>query len=689
VSRTKTALPQGISRYGDLLVPAAVILMVVMMVIPLPPVLLDLLLAFNLTLALVVLLVTMFTAEPLQFSIFPSLLLVTTLFRLALNVSSTRLILLRGYAGEIIRKFGEFVVGGNAVVGLIVFLILVVIQFVVITRGAERVAEVAARFTLDAMPGKQMSIDADLNAGLLTEDQARQRRRDVEREADFYGAMDGASKFVKGDAVAGLIITVINIIGGIVTGVMQRGMAIGDAAGTYSLLTVGDGLVSQIPALLISTATGIVVTRAASEASLGRDLAGQLLSQPKVMRIASCLLLGFAIVPGLPRLPFLVLGGLSLLLARALDNAARRATAEESDRRREEEMETLRKPESVLSLLTLDPLEIELGYQLVPLAEKGGGDLPERVSIIRRQLASELGMVVPPIRIVDNIQLQPDAYVVRLRGVEVARGELHVERYLTMNPGIEEPAGIEGLPTREPAFGLPAMWISRQDKERAEMAGLTVVDPPSVLATHLTEVIRNHAHELLGRQEVQSLLDSFKSRSPAVVEELVPSLMTLGEVQKVLQNLLREGVSIRDLGTILETLADLSRSTKDLDVLTEQVRQALARMISSALRESSPVQVVTLDPDLEQQIIGAVHRTETGTTVAVSPELHRRMLTSLAQETQRVSELGRSPVVLCSPLVRLYFKRLTERVARKLVVLSYNELDPDLQIEAVGMVTAS
>jgi flagellar biosynthesis protein FlhA len=664
--------------------------MVVMMVIPLPPVLLDLLLAFNLTLALVVLLVTMFTSEPLQFSIFPSLLLVTTLFRLALNVSSTRLILLHGYAGEIIRTFGEFVAGGNAVVGFIVFLILVVIQFVVITRGAERVAEVAARFTLDAMPGKQMSIDADLNAGLLTEDQARKRRRDVEREADFYGAMDGASKFVKGDAVAGLIITIINIIGGIITGVLQHGMSLSDAAGTYSLLTVGDGLVSQIPALLISTATGIVVTRAASEGSLGRDLTEQLLSQPQVMRIASCLLFGFALVPGLPRLPFLVLGALSMFLASTLVRAARQAGAEDTERQRQEELDALHRPESALSLLSLDPLEIELGYQLIPLAEKGRGDLPARISIIRRQLATELGMVVPPIRIVDNIRLRPESYVIRLRGVEIARGELYIERYLMMNPGVQDPPGIQGLPTREPAFGLPAVWICAADKEHAEMAGLTVVDPPSVLATHLTEVIKNHAHELLGRQEVQTLLDSFKARSPAVVEELVPNLMTLGEVQKVLQNMLREGVSIRDLGTVLETLADLARSTKDLDVLTEQVRQALGRMISRSLAgEQGAVQVVTLDPALEEQIINSVHRTETGTSVAVDPELHRSMLTSLARETQRISERGQAPVVLCSPLVRLYFKRLTERVARKLVVLSYNELDPDLQIEAIGMVSAS
>ncbi|MDP2872529.1 MAG: flagellar biosynthesis protein FlhA [Bacillota bacterium] len=685
---TKTALPAGLARHGDLLVPLAVIAMVVMMVIPLPPVVLDLLLAFNLTIALVVLLVTMFTTEPLQFSIFPSLLLITTLFRLALNVSSTRLILLHGYAGQIIQQFGQFVVGGNALVGLIVFLILVVIQFVVITKGAERVAEVAARFTLDAMPGKQMSIDADLNAGLLSEDQARQRRREVEREADFYGAMDGASKFVKGDAIAGLIITVINFLGGIAIGVLQRGMPFADASSTYSLLTVGDGLVSQIPALLISTATGITVTRAASEASMGRDLVGQLLSQPKVMQVASMLLFGFGLVPGLPRLPFFVLGALSLALARSLRRAAAQATQFDADQKRLDELDAFRKPEAALSLLHLDPLEIELGYALVPLAERDGGDLPERISVIRRQLAMELGMVVPPIRILDNIQLQPNTYVIRLRGVTVARGQVYLDRYLGMNPGNDDP-GIEGLPTREPAFGLPALWLAKESKERAELAGLTVVDPPSVLATHLTEVIKAHAGELLGRQEVQALLDALKTRLPAVVEELVPGLMTLGEVQKVLQNLLRESISIRDLGTILETLADLARGTKDTDILTEQVRQSLSRMISSAaVGESETLHVVTLAPGLEESIMAAVRRTDTGVTLAMEPELHRRILTSLAQETDKISERGRTPVVLCSPLVRLYFRRLTERVARRLTILSYNELDPDLTVEAVGVVSA-
>ncbi len=680
-------MPAIVSRYGDLLVPAAVIMMVVMMVIPLPPVVLDLLLAFNLTLALVVLLVTMFTSEPLQFSIFPSLLLVTTLFRLALNVSSTRLILLNGYAGEIIRKFGEFVVGGNAVVGFIVFLILVIIQFVVITRGAERVAEVAARFTLDAMPGKQMAIDADLNAGLVSEEAARQRRRDIEREADFYGSMDGASKFVKGDAIAGLVISIINILGGIIIGVAQRGMAAGEAAGLYSLLTVGDGLVSQIPALLISTATGIVVTRAASEASLGRDLVGQLLSQPRVLRIAAVLLLGFGLVPGLPHLPFFALGGAAYALSTAMHRAAARAEKVEAEARRQEELEDFRRPESALAVLHLDTLEIELGYALVALADRDGGDLPERVSVIRRQLASELGMVVPPIRIVDNIQLRPNTYVVRLRGVEVARGELFMDRYLSMNPGQEDQA-IDGIPTREPAFGLPALWIGQDSREQAELSGYTVVDPPSVMATHLTEVIKQHAHELLGRQETQALLDTIKQRSPVVVEELVPNLMTLGEVQKVLQNLLREGVTIRDLETILETLADLARSTKDLDVLTEQVRQAMSRMLSkTAAGESEILRVITLDPALEEQIMAGVQHSETGTTLAVEPGLVRKMLASLAEQTQRLADRGYLPVVLCSPLVRLYFKRLTERVARKLTVLSYSELDPDLQVEALGVVS--
>ena len=676
-------------KYGDLLAPAAIIMMVVMMVVPLPPVLLDLLLAFNLTLALVVLLVTMFTTEPLQFSIFPSLLLVTTLFRLALNVSSTRLILLRGYAGQIIRQFGQFVVGGNAVVGFIVFLILVIIQFVVITRGAERVAEVAARFTLDAMPGKQMAIDADLNAGLISEEGARQRRRDIEREADFYGSMDGASKFVKGDAIAGLIITIINLFGGVVTGMLQRGMDLGEASQTYSLLTVGDGLVSQIPALLISTATGIVVTRAASEASLGRDLVGQLFAQPQVLRIAAVMLIGFGLVPGLPRLPFFVLGALAFALGLSTQRAMQQADESEAERQRQEELEDFRKPESALSLLHVDLLEIELGYALVPLADPGGGDLPERVSVIRRQLASEMGMIVPPIRIVDNVQLRPNSYVVRLRGIEVAQGELLMDRFLSMNPGLENQT-FDGIPTREPAFGLPALWIADDVKEQAEMAGFTVVDPPSVLATHLTEVIRRHAHELLGRQETQALLDAFRERSPVVVEELVPGLMTLGEVQKVMQNLLRENVSVRDLGTILETLADLAKSTKDVDVLTEQVRAAMGRQISrAAADESRTVRVITLDQTVEESIMAAIQRSEGGTSLALESGLARKILASLAAETQKLSERGYQPVILCSPLVRLYFKRLTERVARKLVVLSYNELDPDLEVEALGMVSVA
>ncbi len=559
-----------------------------------------------------------------------------------------------------------------------------IIQFVVITRGAERVAEVAARFTLDAMPGKQMAIDADLNAGLVSEEAARQRRRDIEREADFYGSMDGASKFVKGDAIAGLVISIINILGGIIIGVAQRGMAAGEATGLYSLLTVG-GLVTIQPLLISTTATGIVVPGRPRRPSAAISLANCSRSRG-YCGSPPCFSWGSPKSPDCPTCR----SSRSVeqrTLSTAMHRAAARAEKVEAEARRQEELEDFRRPESALAVLHLDTLEIELGYALVALADRDGGDLPERVSVIRRQLASELGMVVPPIRIVDNIQLRPNTYVVRLRGVEVARGELFMDRYLSMNPGQEDQA-IDGIPTREPAFGLPALWIGQDSREQAELSGYTVVDPPSVMATHLTEVIKQHAHELLGRQETQALLDTIKQRSPVVVEELVPNLMTLGEVQKVLQNLLREGVTIRDLETILETLADLARSTKDLDVLTEQVRQAMSRMLSkTAAGESEILRVITLDPALEEQIMAGVQHSETGTTLAVEPGLVRKMLASLAEQTQRLADRGYLPVVLCSPLVRLYFKRLTERVARKLTVLSYSELDPDLQVEALGVVS--
>ena len=674
-------------KYSDILVALAVILMVVMMVIPLPAAILDLLLTLNLATALVVLLVTMYILEPLGFSVFPSLLLVTTLFRLALNVSSTRLILLNGYAGEVIQSFGRFVVGGNPVVGFVVFCILVIIQFVVITRGAERVAEVAARFTLDAMPGKQMSIDADLNAGLITEAEARARRREIEREADFYGAMDGASKFVKGDAIAGIFITIVNLLGGFVIGVVQRGLSAGQAVQTYALLTVGDGLVSQIPALLISTAAGIMVTRAASESNLGQDVTRQLLSQPRVLAITAGVLGLFGLVPGLPHFPFFLLSALMGGVAYSLHGLQEKAAREERERKKQEELEAVKKPENVASLLQVDPLEIELGYGLLPLADAGqGGDLLERVVMIRRQCALEMGLLVPPIRVRDNMQLKPNHYVIKLRGAEVGRGEIMLDHYLAMNPGTADHP-LEGIETREPAFGLTALWITARERPKAELYGYTVVDPPSVVATHLTEVIKSNAHVLLGRQEVQTMLDSIKQSHPALVEELVPEVLNLGEIQKVLQNLLREGISIRDLVTCLETMADYGRVTRDPEILTEYVRQALARSITRQyLGEKDKLPAITLDPELEREIGQAVERAPSGSYLALEPARAQEIVRALAGQAERAAMRGVQPVILCSPAVRPHVKKLIGRVVPRLPVLSYPELEAGVAVETVGMV---
>lgn len=676
----------AILRYSDIFIAIAIITVVVMMIIPVPPLLLDILLTLNITFALVIVMVAIYNTEPLQLSVFPSLLLLTTLFRLSLNVSSTRLILLDGYAGDVILAFGNFVVGGNALVGFIVFVILIIIQFIVITRGAERVAEVGARFTLDAMPGKQMSIDADLNAGLINDAEARQRRRNIQREADFYGAMDGASKFVKGDAIAAIIIIIINIVGGFAIGMLQRNMDLLQALSTYTLLTVGEGLVNQIPALLISTATGIVVTRAASDYNLGHDIVGQLLTNPRVFMIASAVLAGLGLVPGLPGLPFFVLSLLCGAIAFVLKRTARSDEETEITRREEKEIEEVRKPENVVSLLAVDPMELEIGYSLIPMVDVSqGGDLLDRIVMIRRQCALELGLVVPTIRIRDNIQLKPNAYVIKLRGVEVAKGELLPDHYMAMNPGTvsEEISGVE---TFEPAFGLPALWIQENEREQAELSGYTVVDPVSVLATHLTEVIKGHAAEIIGRQEVQTLIESVKQSNPAVVDELVPNLMSLGDIQKVLANLLRERISIRDLVTILETLADYASATKDTEVLAEYVRHALARQISRQFIYNNVLACLTVDPQLENLINGAVQRTEHGSYVALDPSTVQAIVNSLSNELPKLTNLGYQPVVLASPATRLYFRKVTERVAPNLIVLSYAELDPKIEVQAVGMV---
>jgi flagellar biosynthesis protein FlhA len=682
----------NLSKYSDILIALVIVMVVAMLVIPVPSGLLDVLLALNLTLSLGIVFVSIYNTEPLQFSVFPTLLLITTLFRLALNVSSTRIILLEGEAPAVIEAFGQFVVGGNMVVGFVVFLILVVIQFVVITRGAERVSEVAARFTLDAMPGKQMAIDADLNAGLITEAEARARRRAIEQEADFYGAMDGASKFVKGDAIAGIIINVINLLGGIGVGVLMLGLDATTAMQRFALMTVGDGLVSQIPALLISTATGIVVTRAAADGTnLGQDVMGQLTRQPRVLYLTGATMAVLGLVPGMPTRAFLPLAALVIFLAWQLQRAAKRSAAEEAQRAESDVQVAAaaedRKPENVLALLQIDPLEIELGYGLLGLADTTmGGDLMERVVMIRRQTALDLGLVLPYIRVRDNMSLKPNQYVIKLKGIEVAQGELLPDHFLAMDPGtVMQP--VPGLETREPAFGLPALWVSEVDRERAELAGYTVVDPPAVVATHLTETIRRHAHELLGRQEVKQVLELVKETHPAVVEELQRAL-SLGEIQKVLQNLLRESISIRDLVTIFETLADYGAGTKDLEALTELVRAGLSRSIARQLGLAGKVRVITVHPDLENRIAQAIDRQPGGTYLNLEPETIHRMLGSLMRLAGDMAALGSAPLVLTSPAIRPYFKRLTERSLPKLIVLSYNEMDPNLEVEAVGMVNA-
>lgn len=676
----------AVMKHSDILVALAIITIVVMMIIPLPTVILDIFLAFNITLSLTIVMVAIYNVEPLQFSVFPSLLLVTTLFRLALNVSSTRLILLEGYAGEVITAFGNFVVGGNAIVGFIVFVILIIIQFIVITKGAERVAEVAARFTLDAMPGKQMSIDADLNAGLIGDADARERRRKIQREADFYGAMDGASKFVKGDAIAAIIIIVINIVGGFAIGMIDRNMSIAQSLQNYTLLTVGEGLVNQIPALLISTATGIVVTRAASDSNLGHDITTQLLTNPRVFAITGAVLLFLGMVPGLPGIPFFILALVVLGVAYTLHASAKTNVETEITRQEAKEIEDVRKPENVLNLLQVDPMELEIGYSLIPLVDAGqGGDLLDRVVMIRRQCALELGLIVPTIRIRDNIQLKPNAYVVKLRGVEIAKGELMPDHYLAMNSGnvFEE---ISGVDTVEPAFGLPAKWVPDSARERAELAGYTVVDPVSVLTTHLTEIIKIYGHEILGRQEVQTLIDTVKQHFPAVVEELVPNVASVGDIQKVLSNLLRERVSIRDMVTILETLADYAPLTKDHEILTEYVRHALSRQISKQYVVNNSLTCITVDPQLENLISSSAQRSEQGSYVALEPNTMQTFINNLSTELNKLTNLGYQPLVLTNPAVRLYFRKLTERVAPNLVVLSYGELEPRLEVQALGMV---
>ena len=672
-------------RARDFSLPAVIIAIVLAFIIPLPSAIIDVLLAINIMISVIILLNTIYMKEALQMSIFPSLLVVTTLFRLALNVSTTRLIIGKGEAGGVIEGFGRFVGGNDLVVGFIIFIVITLVNFIVITRGAERVAEVAARFTLDAMPGKQMAIDADLNAGLINETEAKERRKKIQKEADFYGAMDGASKFVKNDAIMGIVITVLNIIGGIIMGMVTRGESVQEALQTYAILTIGDGLVSQIPALMVSTSTSFIVTRAASESDMSADFLKQVFSNPKVLYIAAAL--SFILAFFLPTVPFLILAAVLAFLGYTLSKQQIAVQKQQEVQIEETEVEEIRKPENVVSLLQVDPIEVEFGYGIIPLADVNqGGDLLDRVVMIRRQLALELGMIVPIIRLRDNIQLAPNEYLIKIKGVEVAKGELMLDHYLAMDPGLAEEE-IDGIKTTEPAFGLPATWITEEQRDRAEMLGYTVVDPPSVIATHLTEVIKKYAHELTGRQEVQTLLDNVKQNYPVIVEELVPKLMTVGEIQKVLANLLKEGVSIRDMVTILETLADYAPVTNDPDMLTEYVRQRLGRAISRKYFTDQNTSVITLDPKLEQLMMDSLQKTETGTYLALEPSVTNTILGSLSRQVQKLVQLGKQPIVLASPIVRLYFKKLADQAIPGIVVLSYNELDPELEIRSAGVVS--
>lgn len=671
-------------KHGDII---AIAMMAILMfiIIPLPTFLVDILLTLNISLSLVIFLLSMYIKEPLQFSIFPTMLLITTLFRLSLNFSTTRLILGKGYAGEVINAFGNFVTGSNPVVGFIMFLILIIVQFMVITKGTERVSEVSARFTLDAMPGKQMAIDADLNSGLINEMDAKERRKKIQREADFYGSMDGASKFVKGDAIAGIIITVINIAGGFIIGILQMNLGFAEALSKFTILTIGDGLVSQIPALFISVAAGMIVTRAASESNLGTEVIAQLFSEPKVMYVAAGTLLLLALT-GLPAVPNIVLAIFLAIIGYTLQRTIKDAAKEEESKAQDIEVEEIRRPENVMTLLQVDPIELEFGYGIIPLADANqGGDLLDRVVMIRRQCALDLGVIVPVIRLRDNIQLRPNEYVIKIKGVELASGELMFDSFLAMNPGTAD-GELDGIKTTEPAFGLPAVWINENQKERAEMMGYTVVDPPSVIATHLTEIIKNHAHELLGRQDVQKLVDNIKENYPALVDDVTPKLLSVGDVQKVLANLLKEGVSIRDMVTIMETLADYAPITKDTDMLTEYVRQSMRRNITKRFIFDMHAKVITLDAGLEQVIMDSVQQTEYGSYLNLEPNTAQRIISNLLKEVQKLNSMGEQPIILASPVVRLYFKRMTEQVAPGLVVLSYNELDPSIEVQSVGVV---
>lgn len=675
-------------RREDMVLGAFILVPILCLIIPVPLFLLDLLFALNIALSMIILFNALFSKEPLDMSAFPTLLLLTTLFRLSLNVSSTRNILLKADAGNVVDTFGNFVGGGNLVVGAIVFFVLVIMQLLVINKGSERVSEVTARFTLDAMPGKQMAIDADLNTGAITDEEAKERREKIQQESAFFGSMDGATKYVKGDATAGLVITVLNFVGGIAIGVLMNGMDINAAVQRYSILTIGDGLVSQIPSLMISLSTGILVTKGSKEADVGNILRRQLFSTPKVLNIVGIALIGLGLFTPLNMLVFCAYGIMFLLTARMIANQLEMTETDEAVSEEEESAEEIRRPENVSSLLQVDAIELEFGYGIIPLADVNqGGDLLDRVVMIRRQIALELGCVVPMIRLRDNIQLNPNQYLIKIKGVPVSEGEILFDHYMAMNPGYVEEE-ISGIPTFEPSYHLPAIWITESQRERAESLGYTVVDPPSIIATHLMEIIRSHLDELLTRQDVHNLIENVKEANETLVSELVPKLLNVGEIQKVLQNLLAEGISIRDLVTIFETLADYAPTTNDTDVLTEYVRQSLKRAISNQyFNNNETTSVVTLDPNVEQVIMDSVKQTEQGAYLALDPDYTNRLMTSLREETDKLEELGRTPIIITSPIVRMYLKKLTQEQFRNLHVLSYNEIDSDVELQSVGMVT--
>ncbi len=672
----------------DVGVAAYLLAAVVFFIVPIPNVLLDVMLALNISLALIILMDVLYVKEVLDMSNFPTLLLFTTIFRISLNVSSTRLILSSGDPGNVVQTFGQFVGGGDLVIGAIIFIVLIIVQLVVINKGSERVAEVSARFTLDAMPGKQMAIDADLNTGAITDQQARERREKIQSEASFFGSMDGATKYVKGDATAGLIITVINLLGGTVMGVWRGGLGFSDAISQYGLLTIGDGLCSQIPSLLISLSTGILVTKGSKEADFSGALIKQLFGIPKVLYIVGAAMIFLGVTTPLNALLFIAFGAAFIISGRSIQKTIGEEGIEDEVAAEESEAEEIRRPENVVSLLQVDPIELEFGYGIIPLADVNqGGDLLDRVVMIRRQIALELGTVVPIIRLRDNIQLNPNQYIIKIKGIQVTEGEILFDHYMAMNPGYVEEE-ITGIPTFEPSFHLPAIWITDGQRERAESLGYTVVDPPSIIATHLTEIIRSHISELLTRQDVVNLINNLKESNPALVDELTPKLLGIGEIQKVLQNLLKEGISIRDLLTIFEVLADHAATSRDTDVLTEYVRQGLKRAISGKYFAPNEVtSVVTLDPKVEQDIMASIKQTEQGAYLTLDPERIKSIMDSVGEEIKKLENLGKTPIVVTSPIVRMYFKKMTEDYFKDLIVVSYNEIESNVELQSVGMVT--